>query len=76
MTLSITTICHYVEFRNLYIVMLNVVMLSVVMLSVVMLSVVMLSVIMLSVVMLNVVVPDHGQTVAATCHDKTRAQCS
>jgi hypothetical protein len=45
MTLSITTFCHYVECRILFIVMLNVVMQSVVMLSVVMLNAVMLSVV-------------------------------
>ncbi len=56
MTLSITTICHYAECRDLFIVMLNVILLSVIMVNVVILSV-MLSVIMLSAIILSVEAP-------------------
>jgi hypothetical protein len=68
MPLSITSICHYAECRDLFIVMLNVIMLSVVMLSVVatileLFNIVILPIlmafysfyVMLSVVMLSVV---------------------
>jgi hypothetical protein len=44
-TLSITTFCHYAEYRVLFIIKLNVIMLNVIMLNVIMLSVVMLSVV-------------------------------
>ncbi len=62
MTLSITTLCHYAEYRcaechDLFIDMLNVIMMSVIMLSVVMLSVIMLSVVLLNVVMMSVATP-------------------
>jgi hypothetical protein len=43
MTLTITTISHYVECRDLFVVKLNVIMLSVIMLNVNMLNVIMLS---------------------------------
>jgi len=56
MTLAVATLCHYPEFRVLFVVILNAIMLTVIMLSVVMLSVLMLSVVMLSVIMLSVVV--------------------
>jgi hypothetical protein len=49
--------CHYAEFHNFLIVMLNVILLSIVMLNVILLSVVMLNVILPSVVMLNVLTP-------------------
>ncbi len=62
MTLSITTIWHYVgylnaERRDLFSVMLSVILLNVVMLNVIILNVIMLSVIMLNVIMLSVKAP-------------------
>jgi len=52
-TLSITMICHYAEYRILFSIMLSVIVLNVVMLSVIVLNVVLLIVIMLSVMALT-----------------------
>jgi hypothetical protein len=50
--------CHYAEFCNLFIVMLNAIMLNVIMLNVIMPNVIILNVIMLNVIMLNVIMPN------------------